>query len=46
VELILGKNRYGNPGSVDVGILGDRCKFYETPEMATADAIRQNLIGV
>jgi len=46
VELILGKNRYGNPGSVDVGILGDRCKFYETPEMATSDAIQQGLIGV
>ena len=46
VELILGKNRYGNLGSVHVGILGDRCKFYETPEMATTDAISQGLIGV
>ena len=46
IELILGKNRYGSPGKAEVGILGDRCKFYETPEDATNDAIKQNLIGV
>ena len=38
IEIILGKNRYGKSGSVKMGVSGDRCKIYSTPEEALTEA--------
>ena len=37
IEIILGKNRYGKSGSVKMGVSGDRCKIYSTPEEALTE---------
>ena len=38
IEIILGKNRYGKSGRVKMGVAGDRCKIYSTPEEALTEA--------
>ena len=38
LEIILGKNRYGKSGSVKMGVSGNRCKIYSTPEEALTEA--------
>jgi replicative DNA helicase len=37
IEIILGKNRYGKSGRVKMGVAGDRCKIYSTPEEALTE---------
>ena len=37
IEIILGKNRYGKSGSIKMGVSGDRCKIYSTPEEALTE---------
>jgi replicative DNA helicase len=34
IEVVLGKNRYGRVGNVLLGVVGNRCKIFETPEDA------------
>jgi|TARA_R100000781_G_scaffold95949_1_gene60047 replicative DNA helicase len=38
IEIILGKNRYGKSGSAKMGVAGDRCKIYSSPEEALTEA--------
>jgi len=34
LEVVIGKNRYGRTGSAEVGVSGQKCKIYETPDVA------------
>ena len=37
IEIILGKNRYGKSGKVQMGVAGDRCKIYSSSEEALSE---------
>ena len=37
IDVIVGKNRYGKTGTVELGVLGERCKIYEHHSVALAD---------
>jgi replicative DNA helicase len=39
LEVVIGKNRYGRTGSVIIGVSGNKCKMYETPDIALASSI-------
>jgi len=39
LEVVIGKNRYGRTGSVVIGVSGNKCKMYETPDIALASSI-------
>tara|TARA_R100000458_G_C8266197_1_gene241206 strand:- start:148 stop:1575 length:1428 start_codon:yes stop_codon:yes gene_type:complete len=37
LDVIVGKNRYGKTGTVELGVLGDKCKVYDHHSIALAD---------
>lgn len=37
IEIILGKNRYGKSGNIKMGVAGNRCKLYRSPDEALLD---------
>ena len=37
LDIVVGKNRYGKTGIVELGVLGDKCKIYDHHSVALAD---------
>ena len=37
IDVIVGKNRYGKMGTVELGVLGEKCKIYDHHSIALAD---------
>ena len=37
IEAIIGKNRYGKTGNVELGVVGERCKIYDHHSIALAE---------
>ena len=37
IDVIVGKNRYGKMGTVELGVLGERCKIYDHHSIALAE---------
>ena len=37
IDVVVGKNRYGKTGIVELGVLGDKCKIYDHHSVALAD---------
>lgn len=37
LDVIVGKNRYGKTGTVELGVVGDKCKIYDHHSVALAD---------
>ena len=38
IDIVVGKNRYGKTGIVELGVLGDKCKIYDHHSVALADS--------
>lgn len=38
IDIVVGKNRYGKTGVVELGVLGDKCKIYDHHSIALADS--------
>ena len=38
IDIVVGKNRYGKTGIVELGVLGDKCKIYDHHSVALAES--------
>jgi len=39
LEVVIGKNRYGKTGNLNIGVSGSKCKMYPTSDIALASTI-------
>ena len=46
IDIVVGKNRYGKTGIVELGVLGDKCKIYDHHSIALADSYEMEEVQI